>query len=334
MRCPRIVKWPYGWSCNLEYRQRLGFRRSQVHSQSPARCLMAGDVKDKHILDTNAWNDLFEDPDRDALLETLETVVILPTALAISELAATEDAERRHGLLRLVKRAGQDNRPLATPNQLMILACQGYARRDAALTLNGGADAEGAWIALNDPKLVDAAAQRMALSFNQERETIFRKWNEGLRHALQRDFRNGVAQPRSMSALIRHYGRNDDFLYGVVNLIYERSVGTALPRNELWPLLRSVPYWPVFLMGYACAFYQRAVRKEGFGHKNNPGHLDLWSAAYLPACDVFVTSDRRMRRVLRVINRGGARPARIISYTEWRQELMRMKQRNCEQGHI
>ncbi len=286
---------------------------------------MAGDVSNKHVLDTNARNDLFDDPVRDYLLEVLRTTVVLPTTLAISELAATEDAERRHALLRLVKSVGHDNRPLAMPNELMILACQGYARRDSALTLNGGGDAEDAWNALKYPDHVDAEAQRLALEFNQERETIFRKWNEGLRNVLQRDFRGGVEQPRSMSALIRHYSRNDDFLYEVVNLIYEPAVGTALPRNELRRLLSSLPYWPMFLMGYACAFYQRAVRDEGFGYKRNPGYLDLWSATYLPACDVFITSDRRMRRVLRVINGGNGRPARIISYNEWKQKLMKVE---------
>jgi hypothetical protein len=283
---------------------------------------MAGDVRDKHILDTNAWNDLFDDPDQEYLLELLRTRVVLPTTLAISELAATKDATRRQSLIRLVKSVGRDNRPLAMPNQLMILACQGYARRESSLTLNSGGEAEGAWIALNDPKRVDTEARRVTLQFNQERERIFRKWNEGLRSALQRDFGTGVVRPRSMSALIRHYSQNDDFLYEVVNVIYERAVGTALPRNELRSLISSLSYWPMFLMGYACAFYQRAVQDEGYGHDRNPGHLDLWSATYLPACDVFITSDRRMRRSLKVINKGSARPARIVSYTEWKQNLM------------
>ena len=116
--------------------------------KSSARFIMADDVKNKHILDTSAWNLLLDDPQRDCLLKSLRTVTILPTTLAMSELAATEDGERRLALFRLVKNVGRDNRPLATPNQLMILACQGYARRDPSLTINGGGDAEGAWIAL------------------------------------------------------------------------------------------------------------------------------------------------------------------------------------------
>ena len=62
----------------------------------------------------------------------------------------------------------------------MILACKGYARRDKAITLNDGGEAEGAWIALNDPALVDAEGQRLTREFNEERENIFRNWNERL----------------------------------------------------------------------------------------------------------------------------------------------------------
>jgi hypothetical protein len=289
----------------------------------PPRYVMARDVQDKHILDTSAWNALFDDLKRDQLVEILRTKVILPTTLAISELAATEDPERRHALLRLVKAVGRDIRPLAMPNQLMILACQGYARRDAVLTLNGGGEAAGAWIALNDPGLLDAEAQRQTWEFNQERESIFRHCHESLRSAIQAQFGDGLARPRSMSSLIRHYNRNDDFLYEVVNPIYERAVGKALPRSELRPLLNSLPYWPLFLMGYACAIYQRAVSSQRFGHRRNPGNLDLWSATYLPSCDTFVTNDTRQRRVLRVINKSRLRPARIVSYSEWREKFLR-----------
>lgn len=284
---------------------------------------MARNLWDKHILDTSAWNVLFDDPRRDELLEILRTKIVIPTALAISELAATPDPERRQALVRLVKAVAGDNRPLATPNQLMILACQGYARRDPTLTLCGGEEAEGAWVALNDPALLDAEAQRMAWEFNKEREGVFRSFNEGLRSDLQALFNDGVARPRSMGALIRHYNRDDDFLYDAVKPLYERAVGKALPPNELRPLLNSLPLWPMFLMSYACAIYQRAVREQGFGHKRNPGNLDLWSAVYLPLCDTFITNDRWQRRALRVINRGRDRPTRIVSYREWRKRLLR-----------
>ncbi len=75
-------------------------------------------------------------------------------------------------------------------------------------------------------------------------------------------------------------------------------------------------------MGYACAIYQRAVQEQGYGHKKNPGHLDLWSATYLPICDVFVTRDKRQRRALKILNKANPRPAQVLSYAQWRQSLL------------
>ena len=293
-----------------------------VKAASSASYFTIGDLPKRHILDTSAWNALFDDSDSQAIVGHLESTTILPTTLAISELAATEDETRRLALIRLVKRSGGSNRPLASPNQLIILACQGFARRDRMLTLNGGEEAQGAWVVLNRPDLIDGSLQRLTLEFNAEREQVLRDWNEELRKELQLHFHSGVTRPRSIGGLIRHYRRNEDFLYRVVSPIYERAVGIALPRNELWQLLNSVPHWRMFLVAYACAIYQRSVQEENFSYRRNPGHLDLWSAMYLPFCDVFVTNDKRQRRALKVLNKASSRQARIMSFAEWKTRLL------------
>jgi len=283
---------------------------------------LVADFRDKHILDTSAWNALYDDPEKEIVIAAALGKTILPTCVAITEIAAIENYTRRIHILRLMKRLGRDNRPVATPNQLIIMACEGYSTRASALTINRGTDAEGAWIALNKPELVDHVAQQTALKFNAEREAVFRDFNEGLRGNLQQLFKTGTDRPRSMGALIRHYAKSDDFLYEVVNPIYQRATGAALPRAELHPLLNSIYIWPMFLIGYGCAIYQRAVQQQGYSHKKNPGHLDLWSAVYLPFCDVFVTEDKRQRRTLKVLNKANPRPARIISYAEMRASLV------------
>ena len=60
---------------------------------------MARDVPNKHILDTSVWNELYKDPNRDAIVQKLRTTVILPTSIAITELAAIQDQEKRTGIL-------------------------------------------------------------------------------------------------------------------------------------------------------------------------------------------------------------------------------------------
>jgi len=289
---------------------------------SQAQTKLVADFPDKHILDTSAWNAFYDDPEKELLIEAAFGKTILPTCVAITEVAAIESNTRRIDILRLMKRLVRDHRPIATPNQLIIMACEGYSKRAPALTINGGTDAEGAWIALNKPELVDDVAQQMALKFNTEREAVFRDFNEGLRRNLQPLFKTVTERPRSMGALIRHYAKSDDFLYEVVNPIYLRATGTSLSRGELHPLLNSMYIRPMFLIGYGCAIYQRAVQQQGYSHKKNPGHLDLWSAVYLPFCEVFVTEDKRQLRTLKVLNKANPRRGRIVSYAEMRASLV------------
>jgi hypothetical protein len=284
--------------------------------------MLVADFRDKHILDTSAWNALYDDCEKEIVIEAAFGKTILPTCVAIIEVAAIENNIRRIDILRLMKRLGRDNRPIATPNQLIVMACEGYSKRASVLNITGGADAEGAWIALNKPELVNNVVQQTALKFNAEREAVFRDFNEGLRCNLQPLFKDGTDRPRSMGVLIRHYARSDEFLYEVVNPIYRRATGTALPHGELHPLLNSIYIWPMFLIGYGCAIYQRAVQPQGYSHNKNPGHLDLWSAVYLPFCEVFVTEDKRQRRTLKVLNKANPRPGRIISYAEMRASLL------------
>jgi hypothetical protein len=83
-----------------------GSKRPKVRAAE--RTVMVGDIAEKHILDTSAWNKLFEDPARALLIEKLDTKNIVPTAVAISEVSATEDREDRIGLLSLMKALGKD----------------------------------------------------------------------------------------------------------------------------------------------------------------------------------------------------------------------------------
>jgi len=162
-------------------------RRRSLH----ARVLQARKLHDTHIPDTSAWNALLNDTRRDDIVAALQNKVVIPTTVAISKIAATKDVAYRQGLLGFVKTVCRDIRPLASPNQLIIGASQGFARHDRSLLLNVGTEAEGSWIAINDPARVDEEAQRLAITFNREREEL----------------------------LIRHYNRNDRFMYDVVNPI-------------------------------------------------------------------------------------------------------------------
>jgi hypothetical protein len=104
-----------------------------------------------NILDTSAWNALFDDEKRVDLVRIIRKKIHPPNIHRHNRIGGNRDSSRRRAILQLVKTVGRDHRPLATPNEIIVMACQGYARRDAKITLNTGSDAEGGWIALNKP---------------------------------------------------------------------------------------------------------------------------------------------------------------------------------------
>src|SRR5690242_1246198 len=94
------------------HRKPLKRRKPRGRSSRAVRYVNARDLRDTHILDTSAWNQLYDDPRREQLVQVLQMKIVIPTTLAISEISAEPNEERRHGLLMLVKRVGRDNRPL------------------------------------------------------------------------------------------------------------------------------------------------------------------------------------------------------------------------------
>lgn len=283
--------------------------------------LLTVNMADKYVFDTSAINRLLEDRFQERLVHDLKQRNVLPTTLSVTEICCTEHPVRRSNLLRLLKSIGRDKRPIAAPNQLIIRACSAFARREG-LMLNDGEEEDGAWFALNNPTAVDEEDRRLALEYKNGLENSFRKMHEHLRADFERIFASGTTRPRTARELIDHYNKNDDFLYDTINPIYERATGSALPRAELRYFLDTIPHVRLFLMAYAMAVFQRAVREQGFGHKRNPGNFDLWSAAYLPSCDLFVTDDTRQRRALRILGAHEGYQSRVVSHRQLKQSLV------------
>jgi len=66
-----------------------------VPANSTPQKRMLSDVRNKHVLDTSPWNALFDDPDRDLLIEAALSWTIFPTCIAIIEVTTSEDTVRR-----------------------------------------------------------------------------------------------------------------------------------------------------------------------------------------------------------------------------------------------
>jgi len=279
------------------------------------------ELKNRHILDTSAVNKVLDDPESARIVERLKETEILPTTVAIAEICAEPDATHRRRLLELLKEIGGDKRPLAIPNQLAIRACRAFSRRKD-LMLNDGLEEGVAWAVLNNPGIADEEAQAFAIASQNERDDDFRNLYEGARVDFDRIFRSGTDRPGSARELVEIYSRNVPFLWNVVNPIYWRAVGRILRPTQVRELFVTVPHLRLFFMAYAVAAFQRSVQERGYGHRRNPGQYDLWSAAYLPSTECFITDDTRQRRSLRLMAAQGQLTTSVISYSSLRRRLL------------
>lgn len=277
-----------------------------------------------YCFDTSALNRLHDDPERKSIARGIVvTNRIYISGLNIIEACATGDAKRRQSLIGLLKELSGNYRPLAIPNELLQTLAVAYAKRDTKPVITIDERQNGIWIALNAPTEIGDEERQEVLTWKVQLEESFRDAHRTARDAFQELFTSGRSpRPRTVSALIRHYVQNEDFLYEVVSPIYLRSTGKELPRNELRQFLVDVPSWQQYFLGWAHSVYSRTIRETKYGVKTNAGTIDLWCAVYLCFCDVFVTDDQAQRRALRILNVFNRRRTRVISYDTLRMRLL------------
>jgi hypothetical protein len=274
-----------------------------------------------YCFDTSALNHLHDDPEA-ANLTTglLATNTVWITALNVIEVGITEDAERRNSLLQLQRKLTDNKKPLQIANRLIRERAAAYAAGlDRAVS--SVSEEDGVWIALNNPQLVNEVLRQELYRWKKELEDDFCQAHEKARPDFQQLFDSGVERPRTAASLLRHYSRSEDFLFELTSGIYEEVTGVKLRREELSQFFQAVPQWAFFCLGWAYAVYARAIRLEKFGRKN-AGNIDLWCAAYLPSCDVFITEDFNQYKALRLINTFNQRRTEVLLYSRLRQRLL------------
>ena len=82
------------------------------------------------------------------------------------------------------------------------------------------------------------------------------------------------------------------------------------------------PPMNVVVLSLLLAQFECSVRDMRLSPSYRAGHVDLFSAAYLPYCNLFVTSDQKQERCLREIVSTARLATEIRSYGEFRDRLL------------
>ncbi len=274
--------------------------------------------------DTSGINRLYDDPERDAIVPALlATGRVLVTGLNVAEVAATEETQRRIGLLRLERKLIGSLRPLHVPTELLQAVTIAYAERRPTATITIGERQQGLWWALEEPESLDEEARQEIHAWKRALEDPFREAHRLARPEFQRLFFDAAQdRPLSASKLIKLFRDQERIAYDAVAPPWKRLIGTDLLIETYRDLLVQVPQWPLYLAGWAHAMQNRAIRERNYGAGNHPGAIDLLCAIYLCHCDCFVTDDVEQRRALRVLNVLNPRRTLILSCNELRTRLV------------
>lgn len=276
----------------------------------------------KLCFDTSAVNELADDPLRDILVLGIQSMgMVEATAVNLVEIADNTSASRLKALLNCLHLLAEGRTPLTLPDRLLGNFARAFRAGADRVTVRVADDVPNLGALLLAPDELDP---RVLESWRLWRTNLEAEFREGHRRAwpdFQRFRAGGGALPRSAPRTLREHASDQAFVLEVANWLFEKSTGSILSASDLQPFFATAPCFPLFLLGWSYGSYRMALQASHYGRKN-AGAFDLFSAAYLPFCDRFVTHDKAQYRALRLIARFAPNRPRVQLWVHFRRSLV------------
>jgi predicted nucleic acid-binding protein len=281
--------------------------------------------------DTSVINQLADDPRREELVATiLSEMRVYITALSVIEIAKTTNVNRRERLRQLAKTLAKNLEPLALPNDLLESVARAFQSRAESIVITIPPDQRELWFLFSQPNALLEGGREEITRWAKANERLHDEPAAPLRDQMDRLFAaEPTKRPRGPADVLRQLlAGNWDLHYSLPSQFYKLATGRVLPLSRLEALLEAGSgIWSVFLASVALSVYYAAVWVPAHGLRSTVGVLDLWSAAYLPLCDIFVTNDLKnggqyeALRIANTLNRRRPR-TRVLRWSEFRAALL------------
>jgi predicted nucleic acid-binding protein len=281
--------------------------------------------------DTSVINQLADDPRRAELVATiLSGMEVYISALNVIEIAKTTNVDRREKLRELAKTLAKNLEPLALPNELLESVARAFERRAPNIVITIPPDQHDLWFLFSQPNALLEGGREEITRWTIANEGLHGDPAAPLREKIDRLFAaEPTKRPRGPADLLRQLiAGNWELHYSFPSQFYKLATGRVLPLSRLEALLEAGSgIWSVYLASVALSVYYAAVWVPTHGLQSTVGVLDLWSAAYLPLCDTFVTHDLKnggqyeALRIANTLNRRRPR-TRVLRWTEFRARLL------------
>jgi len=240
---------------------------------------------------------------------------IIVSAVNVMEAASSPDALRREALLGVLRSVYNGRRPIALPPSLLRTVTSAYAHGVAQASISVNREHDWAWQAIDRPGELSVEDATILDEERRNLERSYRRMHE--RGRLQLQHLVGIKVPleaRDIFQFLKGMSKDYEFFQQSIAFLIKGWEGAALICGREDELIRNSPFWRCFYASYGVSIYVRAVEKKNYGYSKNPGFFDIWQAMYLPLCDIFVTSDKALRKHLRLVAPFAGNRPKVMAY--------------------
>lgn len=160
----------------------------------------------------------------------------------------------------------------------------------------------------------NAALSRLDKNFNRMFEQV--------RPQFEKFFADGGRLPNDFRELAAVMEANPSTYWNFATMVYEDSAGYLPEQHVVAKLLDQCPPFRALVWAFCIAEYERCIRDVRAGPSFRAGRCDVYSAAYLPYCDQFVTDDRKQCAALQEIVRAAKLETEVVPYREFRDVML------------
>jgi hypothetical protein len=158
--------------------------------------------------------------------------------------------------------------------------------------------------------------------FATQTEEQFTKTFADTRPHFEAVFKEGTKRPTSADELLTHLNGAGGAFWTMAANLYERASSLRPTEEQVRAFAEECPPFFALMLGLVHAQFEWSIIENPKKKNKRIGKTDLFSAIYLPYCDLYITGDDEQRRCLTEIAAAANLPVEILAFTDFSIRLM------------
>jgi len=264
--------------------------------------------------DTSAINALAED---DGLLAAIKSGFFTRlTFPSVEEPLATSNETKRNRLFDILNALRINGECLQAHNTIATQLIQNYEQHRSSQWASQDirfVECETA-IARRDFSNIESDEQR---TFAQEAKAQFAKVFADTRPEFEELFAAGTDRPATADQLLAHLNGTDGAFWNIAAGLYERASGHRPTEEQIRAFTADCQPFFALMLGLVHAQFEWGIRETQVNENKRVNRVDLFSAIYLPYCDIYITNDLEQKRCVAEITSTANLPVEVFSLREF-----------------